>query len=195
MSSSSHKHTHALYLQSMEFKFRAIDERTTPCRSSPSPSSHSLSYFSEQALRVNYSMDPNFMHNPRDFYTIQREIEKERIRHEIITAENLRRRLLEEEVRRELMMEREMARASEMGLSMDERLSMQLHSRYPLMHQLNNRWLEDRFPFPGSRGMGFGHDVLPPTLPQFSDAMKDEIRNALEVNKKDKLIMLVSIQF
>ncbi|KAH9654361.1 c2h2-type domain-containing protein [Citrus sinensis] len=174
----------------MEFKFRAIDERTTPCRSSPSPSSHSLSYFSEQALRVNYSMDPNFMHNPRDFYTIQREIEKERIRHEIITAENLRRRLLEEEVRRELMMEREMARASEMGLSMDERLSMQLHSRYPLMHQLNNRWLEDRFPFPGSRGMGFGHDVLPPTLPQFSDAMKDEIRNALEVNKKDKLIML-----
>lgn len=50
-SSSSHKHTHALYLQSMEFKFRAIDERTTPCRSSPSPSSHSLSYFSEQALR------------------------------------------------------------------------------------------------------------------------------------------------
>lgn len=50
-SSSSHKHTHALYLQSMEFKFRAIDERTTPCRSSPSPSSHRLSYFSEQALR------------------------------------------------------------------------------------------------------------------------------------------------
>ncbi|KAH9806343.1 c2h2-type domain-containing protein [Citrus sinensis] len=139
-------------------------------------------------------MDPNFMHNPRDFNTIQREIEKERIRHEIITAENLRRRLLEEEVRRELMMEREMARASEMGLSMDERLSMQLHSRYPLMHQLNNRWLEDRFPFPGSRGMGFGHDVLPRTLPQFSDAMKDEIRNALEVNKKDKLIMLNSFQ-
>jgi len=39
----------------------------------------------------------------------QRELEKERIRAEIIAEEIMRRRVLEEEVRREMMMEREMA--------------------------------------------------------------------------------------
>ncbi|KAH9704137.1 hypothetical protein KPL70_011342 [Citrus sinensis] len=179
----------------MEFKFREIDDRTTPYRSSPSPSSQSSSYLSDQALRGNYSMDPNFLNNPRHFYTIQREIEKQIIRHEIITheiitAEVERRRLLEEEVRRELMIEREMAmyRAREMGLSIDDRFSMQLHTSYPLMHQSNNCWLEDRFPFPWNPSMGFGHNGLPPNfLPHFSNGPW----SGLEVNKKDKLIMLV----
>ncbi|KAH9704141.1 hypothetical protein KPL70_011342 [Citrus sinensis] len=178
----------------MEFKFREIDDRTTPYRSSPSPSSQSSSYLSDQALRGNYSMDPNFLNNPRHFYTIQREIEKQIIRHEIITheiitAEVERRRLLEEEVRRELMIEREMAmyRAREMGLSIDDRFSMQLHTSYPLMHQSNNCWLEDRFPFPWNPSMGFGHNGLPPNfLPHFSNGPW----SGLEVNKKDKLIML-----
>ncbi|KAH9768699.1 hypothetical protein KPL71_011698 [Citrus sinensis] len=178
----------------MEFKFREIDDRTTPYRSSPSPSSQSSSYLSDQALRGNYSMDPNFLNNPRHFYTIQREIEKQIIRHEIITheiitAEVERRRLLEEEVRRELMIEREMAmyRAREMGLSIDDRFSMQLHTSYPLMHQSNNCWLEDRFPFPWNPSMGFEHNGLPPNfLPHFSNGPW----SGLEVNKKDKLIML-----
>lgn len=127
------------------------------------------------------------MHNPRDFYAIQREIEKERIRHEIVMAEleNVHRRLLEEEERREL------ARPSKMSISIDERLSMQLPARHPF----ENRWLEDRFAFPRNRGMGFGHDALSPTLLQFSDIAKEEITSTLEVNKKDKLIMLVSVQF
>ena len=113
--------------------------------------------------------------------TLQREIEKEIIRHEVIAAEIERQRLPEEEARRELMIEREMAmhRAREMGLSIDDRLLMQLHTRYP--------W----FPFSRNLGLGFGHDVLPSTPPHFSHGLW----SGLDVNKKDELTMLVGIQF
>ncbi|KAJ0091704.1 hypothetical protein Patl1_14572 [Pistacia atlantica] len=172
----------------MEFKFRAGDDRPPPYL----PPSSSFSYYSERALRANYSTSPSFMGNQRDFYTIQREIEKDRIRQEIIAEENIRRRMLEEEVRRELMMEREMAmhREAKMGLSIEERLTMRLDSRFPFMHQFNNRWLPDRLAFPGNRSLGPGMEVLPPVFPQLGDAMTDENKTALEVDKKDKLIIL-----
>ncbi|KDO42625.1 hypothetical protein CISIN_1g0467712mg, partial [Citrus sinensis] len=124
----------------------------------------------------NYSMVPDLLNNPRLLYTLQREIEKEIIRREIIAAEIERRRLPEEEASRELMIEREMAmhRAREMGLSIDDRLLMQLHTMYP--------W----FPFSRNLGLGFGNDVLPSTLPHFSHGLW----SGLDVNKKDELTML-----
>ncbi|KAH9768714.1 hypothetical protein KPL71_011706 [Citrus sinensis] len=161
----------------MEFNFGRIDGRTAPSPSSPSASSQSSSYSSDdQARRGNYSMGPDLLNNPRLLYTLQREIEKEIIRHEIIAAEIERRRLPEEEVRRELMIEREMAmhRAREMGLSIDDRLLMQLYTRY--------LW----FPFSRNLGLGFGHDVLPSTLLHFSHGLL----SGLDVNKKDELTML-----
>ncbi|KAK0570687.1 hypothetical protein LWI29_005029 [Acer saccharum] len=177
----------------MEFKFRAGDDRPPP--NLPASSSSTMSFISEQALRANYSSDPNFIRSQIEMYTIQREIEKEKIRLEIIAAENVRRRLLEEEVRRELMMERETAArgSSETGLSTEESHTTQLDSRFPFTHKLDNRLLEDRLAFPESRSLGFGPfglDMLPPILPQLSDAVTDDNKSALEVNKKGKLIIL-----
>lgn len=57
-----------------------------------------------------FHRNPNL--NPNEFWEamqFQRELEKERIRAEIIAEEIMRRRILEEEVRREMMMEKEMA--------------------------------------------------------------------------------------
>ncbi|GFY80967.1 hypothetical protein Acr_01g0007760 [Actinidia rufa] len=103
----------------MEFKFRAIDKQA----STYSPPSSSTSYFAEQALRVGYS-GPNsersveLFRNPRDVReSILREMEKERIREEIIAAKIARKRLLEAEVRREMMLEREMALRRAEGFS------------------------------------------------------------------------------
>ncbi|KAL9419181.1 hypothetical protein AB3S75_037022 [Citrus x aurantiifolia] len=162
----------------MESKFGRIDGRTAPSWPSPSPSSQSSSYSSDDQARRggNYSMDADLLKNPRLLYTLQREIENEIIRHEVIAAEIERRRLPEEEARRELMIEREMAmhRAREMGLSIDDMLLMQLHTRYP--------W----FPFSRNLGLGFGHDVLPSTPPYFSHGLW----SGLDVNKKDELTML-----
>ncbi|KAK3189740.1 hypothetical protein Dsin_029301 [Dipteronia sinensis] len=177
----------------MEFKFRAGDDRPPP--NLPASSSSTMTFISEQALRANYSSDPNFIRSQIEMYTIQREIEKEKIRLEIIAAENVRRRLLEEEVRRELMMERETAArgSSETGLSTEESHTTQLDSRFPFTHKLDNRLLEDRLAFPESRSLGFGPfglDMLPPILPQLSDAVTDDNKSALEVNKKGKLIIL-----
>ncbi|KAK2646804.1 hypothetical protein Ddye_021999 [Dipteronia dyeriana] len=178
----------------MEFKFRAGDDRPPPSNL-PAPSSSTMSFISEQALRANYSSDPNFIRSQIEMYTIQREIEKEKIRLEIIAAENVRRRLLEEEVRRELMMERETAArgSSETGLSTEESHTTQLDSRFPFTHKLGNRLLEDRLAFPESPNLGFGPfglEMLPPILPQLSDALTDDNKSALEVNKKGKLIIL-----
>ena len=71
-------------------------------------------------------MDLDFLNNPRLFYTFQRDIVKEMLRHEIIAIEIERWWLPKEEVRRKLMIEREMAmrKAREMGLSIDDRLLM-----------------------------------------------------------------------
>ncbi|XP_075490539.1 uncharacterized protein LOC142529048 isoform X1 [Primulina tabacum] len=84
-------------------------------------------YFSTEQAHGAGRMDPEFrrlqhgyirnnyphnlhQHHPQDMHeVIRREIEKERIREEIIMSEIVRRRVLEAEVRRELMMEREMA--------------------------------------------------------------------------------------
>ncbi|KAM0974226.1 hypothetical protein TB2_017091 [Malus domestica] len=111
----------------MEFKFRSVDERPPP----PFPAG---SYFSsdqplfrgQTAIFRNPDMRLNLdpLHNPRSVRDemIERQLEKERIREEIIAEEIARRRALEAEVRRELMLEREIAmrRPSGEGLGFDQ---------------------------------------------------------------------------
>lgn len=74
-----------------------------------------------------------FRNNPNDMReAIQRELEKERIREEIIASEISRKRVLEAEVRRELMMEREMAlRRADVG-----GFAFLSHRFEPLPHRL-----------------------------------------------------------
>ncbi|XP_042488789.1 uncharacterized protein LOC122068945 [Macadamia integrifolia] len=94
----------------MEFKLRGgggDEDRASTYFSSGS----SDGYFTEQALRAGYitgdMVKDDFVRNPMNVRaSIQRELEKQRIREEIIAAE---RRALEMEVRRELLMERELA--------------------------------------------------------------------------------------
>lgn len=68
----------------------------------------------------NSNLYPYSYHHPspyaHDMAAIQREIEKEKIREEIIMSEIMRRRELEAEVRRELMMERELVLSAEREL-------------------------------------------------------------------------------
>ncbi|XXG58707.1 hypothetical protein AAC387_Pa04g0948 [Persea americana] len=94
----------------MEFKFRAGEDRPSSYLA-PSPTD---AYFTTQALRAGYLganlQRPDPLQNPMMILSreaVLRELEKERIREEIIAAEILRKRELEEEVRREVAYERE----------------------------------------------------------------------------------------
>ncbi|BBH08617.1 putative endonuclease or glycosyl hydrolase with C2H2-type zinc finger domain [Prunus dulcis] len=106
-----------LLFPSMEFNFRSLDKRSPP----PLPST--LGYFSQHphALRATQQTQTAAM--------IERQLEKEKIREEIMAAE--RRRLLEVEVRRELMLERDivMRRAAAAdGLAFDHHPRLLHHS-------------------------------------------------------------------
>jgi len=120
---------------------------------------------------------------------ILRQIEKERIREEIIAQEMAWRRELEAEVRRELMVEREMAMRGGRGMSFEERLTMQFDSRKPLLpgpfvNQFDCSWPEDRLAFHG-HGVSY---MLPP-VPRLPES---EMKPSTE-NNKDKVIVLVSL--
>ncbi|XP_055822925.1 uncharacterized protein LOC129891552 isoform X2 [Solanum dulcamara] len=102
----------------------------------------SLTYFSQQAIRAGY-VAPHFenkldhiQHQPTNMReAIQREIEKERIKEEIIAEEIARRHMLELEVRRELMMERQLAKQSGEGLSSFSSPVMSFSPTLPLLKQ------------------------------------------------------------
>ncbi|KAL7237514.1 hypothetical protein ACSBR2_003753 [Camellia fascicularis] len=139
----------------MEFKFRAIDEQASTYLPPPSSSSSSsISYFTEQALRAGYSgpdfgRPAEFFRNPNDVReAIQRELEKQRIREEIVAGEIARKRLLEAEVRREMLMEREMALRGAERFSLFSGSAavsaMQFEPRLSLLHQSDGRSLEER---------------------------------------------------
>ncbi|XP_056692552.1 uncharacterized protein [Spinacia oleracea] len=134
----------------MDFKFRSVDERSSNFFPSapnlPNHTVNNISYFTHQAIRAGFtSPDPrhrefNGNPNPNRANTypkdiresIQRELEKEKIRAEIIAEEVYRRRILEEEVRREMMFEREMAMRrgeGEFGFGS----SMRFETRVPLL--------------------------------------------------------------
>lgn len=131
------------------------------------------------------------MRNPSDVRdAIEWELEKDRIREDIIVADIARRRVLEAEVRTEMMIEREMAMrrlaatATPEGLSFEERFAMRFDPRLPpLMHPFEG------FAFPGCGG---AFDTLP-MMPRLLEAMPLDIKPPREINK-DKLIVLVSYQ-
>ncbi|KAK7849120.1 hypothetical protein CFP56_003756 [Quercus suber] len=179
----------------MEFKFRAVDDRPPPPPPPPHPTAPSTSnYVSKQALRANpisvsagfsaTSLRPNLeqIQNPNDTREAiaQRELEKARIREEIIAAEITRRRLLEAEVRRELMIEREMALRR---LSAEGRISFQ--------YGLSMHAFDGGFAFPSCINAFDMFPMLP--QPRLPEAMPVDIRPPSETNK-DKLIVLVSYQ-
>ncbi|KAB1211965.1 hypothetical protein CJ030_MR5G023727 [Morella rubra] len=175
----------------MEFKFRAVDDRPPMYHS---PASTAV-YFTEQALRgkgmvsagfstMDPRSNPEQMRSPNDFReAFQWELEKERIREEILVAEIARRRVIEAEVRRELMMEREMAMqrltATSMaeGFSVEERLAVRLESRLPLLHPLDS----SVFPRQGNQC-----DMFPMT--RLPDATVFDVKPPSEI-KTDKLIV------
>ncbi|KAF9680643.1 hypothetical protein SADUNF_Sadunf06G0142900 [Salix dunnii] len=175
----------------MEFKFRAVDNRL-PLWFSPSSS---IGHVYEQALRASYpNADPRQIPEPMRNELILRQIEKERIREEIIAQEMAWRRGLEVEVRRELMVEREMAMRGGRGMSFEERLTMRLNSRQPqlpgpFVNQFDCSWLEDRLAFHG-HGVSY---MLPPVprLPESEMKLlpEPEMKPSTE-NNKDKLIVL-----
>ncbi|CAL5341182.1 unnamed protein product [Camellia sinensis] len=137
----------------MEFKFRAIDEQASTYLPPPSSSSSSISYFTEQALRgysgPDFGRPAEFFRNRNDVReAIQRELEKQRIREEIVAGEIARKRLLEAEVRREMLMEREMALRGAERFSLFSGSAavsaMQFEPRLSLLHQSDGRSLEER---------------------------------------------------
>ncbi|XP_010942069.1 uncharacterized protein [Elaeis guineensis] len=100
----------------VDYGYRAAEDRDPLLFfSSSSASTTTNSYFTEQALRAGY-IDVGGDIRRGDFTqpitsreALQRELEKERIREELIARDIARRRILEEEVRRELELERAMA--------------------------------------------------------------------------------------
>ncbi|KAK1281834.1 hypothetical protein QJS10_CPB22g00779 [Acorus calamus] len=119
----------------MEFKFLDSDKRLPPPPRPPrpllSPSPLTDSYFTAQASRAGFFDGgrvqageigrPDFARSPFTAESLlagealRREIEKQRIREEIIAREITRKRILEEEVRRELAVERAMAAGRGVG--------------------------------------------------------------------------------
>nr|DAD45315.1 TPA_asm: hypothetical protein HUJ06_003545 [Nelumbo nucifera] len=126
----------------MEFRYQPVEDRPSTFFSSTTTNS----YFTEQALRVGLISDNRSNEVVRDAVgvreAVNRELEKERIRAELIAAEVARRRVLEVEVRMELQMERELA-----ALRRREGVSSILSDpRIPLMHHPNGGRVEERMP-------------------------------------------------
>ncbi|KAJ4902873.1 zinc ion binding [Raphanus sativus] len=88
----------------MEFRYRAIDtDRPPPVKDTAPSQSPNPNYSFFSAIPI-----PGCNIRPRGDY-VQREIEKEQIRREIIAAETARRKELIAEVAQEMAIEREMA--------------------------------------------------------------------------------------
>ncbi|KAI3801710.1 hypothetical protein L1987_29823 [Smallanthus sonchifolius] len=94
----------------MNFKLRATDSDAQD-QQNPIHHSSTFSIFTKQAIPAGYPNEHSDKLRRRFEMTeaIRRELEKERIREEIIAEEVARRRVLEAEVRNELMIERQMA--------------------------------------------------------------------------------------
>ncbi|TMW84260.1 hypothetical protein EJD97_025520 [Solanum chilense] len=143
----------------MDYKYESVGDQPAPAPLRPqtmtSYAQHphppmgytqlpSLTYFSQQAIRVSAGyMAPQFENMPDHIQNqpanmreaIWREIEKEKIKQEIIAEEKARRHMLELEVRRELMMERELAKQSGEGLSPFSSPAMSFSHTLPFSNQ------------------------------------------------------------
>ncbi|GFY85730.1 hypothetical protein Acr_04g0004680 [Actinidia rufa] len=187
----------------MEFKFRAIDGQSPQYI----PPSSSMSYFTGQAIRAGYSglnfgRTGEFFRNPIDVREgIQRELEKERIREEIIAAEIARKSMLEAEVRREMMLETEMALRRADGLSLFAGSSSLFGSRFSRLNQSEGRSLEERLASSLEQKLGYqgrpameGFQTMP--FQRCSEPKITAIKSPSEVSKEkenEKIIFLVSI--
>ncbi|XP_010472399.1 PREDICTED: uncharacterized protein LOC104752031 isoform X2 [Camelina sativa] len=112
----------------MEFRYRAIDTDRPPPSTDTAPSQSPLpnsSFFPPPRSIPGSSEDDQVRE------AIQREIEKEHIRQEIIIAEAVRKRELIAEVLQEMAIEREMAkrRVAETGMSLEEKITMWINQR------------------------------------------------------------------
>ncbi|GFS38980.1 hypothetical protein Acr_00g0060640 [Actinidia rufa] len=138
--------------------------------------------------------------NPSDVReSILREMEKERIREEIIAAEIARKQLLEAEVRREMMLEREMAlrraegfsffsgSASVSAMLFEPRLSLLGQSEGRLLEERLALSLEERLGYRAPRGIG-GFETFP--FHRNSEPKISEVKPPPEVSK-EKVIFLV----
>ncbi|XP_057514490.1 uncharacterized protein LOC130796196 [Actinidia eriantha] len=184
----------------MEFKFRAIDGQSPQYI----PPSSSMSYFTGQAIRAGYSglnfgRTGEFFRNPIDVREgIQRELEKERIREEIIAAEIARKSMLEAEVRREMMLETEMALRRADGLSLFAGSSSLFGSRFSRLNQSEGRSLEERLASSLEQKLGYqgrpameGFQTMP--FQRCSEPKITEIKSPSEVSKEkenEKIIFL-----
>ncbi|OAY46888.2 uncharacterized protein LOC110618338 isoform X2 [Manihot esculenta] len=122
--------------------------------------------------------------------TLLREIEKERIRQEIIAEEIARRRVLEAEVRRELMMERELPMRlgiGDGGSSFDGRLTMRLEPGpwFPFPSRFYDRWVEERSAFHGRGVVDQGLQ-----RPRLSEALVSPDVKSASKDDENKLIVL-----
>ncbi|KAI3975536.1 hypothetical protein MKX01_002368 [Papaver californicum] len=131
----------------MELRFHSDDNGT----SSGFPISSNDNFFTEQELHGGYGMNgariSELMRNSNSVELFQVEVEKRRIREEIIAAEIRRRQTLEVEVRRELAMERGLGFQREEGLSLvtnSSCLSMWSDQKSSLMHHINHRPVDSR---------------------------------------------------
>ncbi|XP_059286088.1 uncharacterized protein LOC132039606 isoform X2 [Lycium ferocissimum] len=151
----------------MDYKYKSVDEPLTHPMSYTQHQSSTLTYFTQQAMRAGY-VAPHFEnklghipHQPANMHeAIRREMEKERIREEIIAEEMARRRMLEFEVRRELMMERQLTKLSAEGFSPFSSSVMSFSPTLPhLKQQSDVRSIEERIARSLEDRMGRGISV------------------------------------
>ncbi|XP_073157713.1 uncharacterized protein [Henckelia pumila] len=155
-------------------------------------------------IRNDYPRDLRHPHShPQDLHeAIRWEIEKERIREDIIMQEIMRRRVLEAEVRRELMMEREVAlRRGRDGIPYGSLPVMRLESpmRSSNLGTRAEAWsaeeklgmtLEDKEKHRGRHENG-GLDASPYQRSS-ADLRISEVKPALEVTKEKERIFLLT---
>ncbi|KAL7224324.1 hypothetical protein ACSBR1_025725 [Camellia fascicularis] len=179
----------------MEFKFRAKDGQASTTHVPPS----TIGYFTQQALRAGYSFpdfghSSDFIRNPSNMReAIQRELEKERIREEIIATEIVRKRMLEAELRREMALGSEMALRRGEGFStFSAQSAMRFEPRLSLLHQSEGRLLEERLALSLEERLGYQahHSVGGFEMMRFTrnaEPKISEIMPPVEANPKGNL--------
>ncbi|XP_006294101.2 uncharacterized protein LOC17889134 isoform X2 [Capsella rubella] len=169
----------------MEFRYRAIDTNRPPPATVTAPPSHpptpNLSFFSPPSI-LGLSDD-----QVREV-VIQREIEKEQIRQEIIIAEAARKRELIAEVLQEMAIEREMAkrRVAETGMSMslEEKITMWINQRKVLNQNQNQNQNQNNL----VSSMMCTSPMM--QLPQPQNMVDDTTGTSVLESNKEKLIVL-----
>ncbi|KAG7571957.1 Zinc finger C2H2 superfamily [Arabidopsis suecica] len=177
----------------MEFRYRAIDSNRPPPATDTTPSQSPNPNFPSLSAR---SMSGKSEDQVREGM-IQREIEKEQIRQEIIIAEAARKRELIAEVLQEMAIEREMAtrRVSDTGMSLEEKLIMWINQRKrPNQNQnQNNNLFRTKYSYIDSLISTGSYNSLITSpmmqLPQLQQITEATGTSMLESNK-EKLIVL-----